>query len=283
VVEELLDGRNKEEESKKYDKYTITVAVLGWEGNHLQIRDVVVDGSCQILPYAPSPLFFDFIGDSLTAGQYLKNEVLASWAWKVADHFKAERRISALPGIALTDTPAWCNPRGMSAIYDYIQDSGYIDTVGQDLTPWSPKDGAQEVSCIVVNIGTNDNGKESGPILRQDLLQTYIAFLTHLRYIYPEQPIIALEIWGWPDFTSEGTPWVYIYEGLVEEAGKERHGLGDSEVWAVDTKGWFTPDDYYEANGHPNERGQEKAAQHFIDWMAEHAHEIGIEPLDNWP
>jgi len=100
-VKDLVGG-NQIADGK--DGATISVVVIGWEFNRIQIKDIVIDGdSTRLLPYNPSPLLFEFIGDSLTAGQYLSSEVLSSWAWHVADEYKAERNVIALPGVALSD------------------------------------------------------------------------------------------------------------------------------------------------------------------------------------
>jgi len=179
---------------------------------------------------------------------------------------------------------SWGNLRGISKLYDCVQDSGFKFTATKELTPWTPADYKQEVSCIIINIGTNDNGRDdpAGPVPRGDLLQTYITFLAHLRFLYPHQPIVAMELWGRPNFGDKENPWTYFYPGMVTEAVNERKELGDKKIWVVDTKGWFTEDDWSKENGHPNDAGQRKAADHFIHWMKEHETDVGIKPAESW-
>ncbi len=77
-----------------------------------------------MLPYIPSKLAFQFIGDSLSAvsiiedlrfvlesksgvvpgsqGQYLPEGVDQAWPFLTGEYFKAEHRINAKPGAALS-------------------------------------------------------------------------------------------------------------------------------------------------------------------------------------
>lgn len=89
-----------------------------WQNNRMQVSSITLNSGATLLPYEPSKLVFQFIGDSLSAvsalygpctkllnlpqGQYLTDGVNQCWDFLTGEAFKAETTITAQPGIALT-------------------------------------------------------------------------------------------------------------------------------------------------------------------------------------
>lgn len=149
----------------------IRLHVDGWENNNLYLEKLIFNPGAQLLPYTPSPLSFQFIGDSLSSGQYLPAGIDSSWTFLIAQAFKAEHRINAQPGASLADMVCWGNVHGMEYQFFRTEDTGYFYTPKHNYTtPWDfAKD--YPASHVFVKIGANGTFRGSITWLFSNILQ----------------------------------------------------------------------------------------------------------------
>ncbi|KAG9079373.1 hypothetical protein FS749_008571 [Ceratobasidium sp. UAMH 11750] len=115
----------------------IRINVEGWQNNCMHLEKIELNAGAVVRPYKPSPLRFQFIGDSLSAGQYNPRGVNDAWTFLTAQEFKAEHSINAQPGACLVDQLCWGNAHGVSYQYFQTEDTGYYYTTDHNYTtPW---------------------------------------------------------------------------------------------------------------------------------------------------
>ncbi|GJJ09263.1 hypothetical protein Clacol_003485 [Clathrus columnatus] len=103
----------------KGSKTVIRLNAQGWQNNRLNVESIVLNNEAKLQPYTPSKLAFQFIGDSLSAGQYLPNGVDGAWPFLTGETFKAEHNVQAQPGACLTDILSYGNVHGVS--YEFFR------------------------------------------------------------------------------------------------------------------------------------------------------------------
>ncbi|KDQ56035.1 hypothetical protein JAAARDRAFT_132916 [Jaapia argillacea MUCL 33604] len=247
--------------------------VEGWQNNRINLLSIDLNDGAELLTYTPSKLAFQFIGDSLSAGQFLPMGVDQAWGFLTGEYFRAEHRINAQPGATLTDMYSYGNVHGMSYQFFETEDTGYYNTLDHNYTtPWDFTRDVPPATHVVIHIGANDVSQN---VTAAAFTQTYLDFLTRLRTIYLDQPIFVFTPWGWP---SASGAIGYYYPGVYQNVVDARHAIGDQNVFLVNTTGWVTWDDVYAANQHPNPAGHMKIAALFetylINW--------GLWPQLNW-
>ncbi|KAI0791093.1 SGNH hydrolase-type esterase domain-containing protein [Abortiporus biennis] len=247
----------------------IRINVEGWQNNRINLDTIVLNQGARLLPYTPSKLAFQFIGDSLSAGQYLPQGVDQAWPFLTGEHFKAEHTVTAQPGAALSDIVSYGNQHGLSYEFFRTEDDGYYYTTDHNYTtPWNfARD--TKPTHVVIHIGAND---ASYNITTESFINTYLTFVSRFRSLYPSQPIFVFTPWGWPN--ADGTVGQY-YEGAYETIVQSRHSVGDKNVFLVNTTGWVTWEDVYPDNTHPNVAGHQKIAGLFEKWLGD----WGLDPL----
>ncbi|KAI0369516.1 SGNH hydrolase [Pilatotrama ljubarskyi] len=290
-----LTGSSGMKRSSDVKKATVVrINVEGWQNNRVNLENIVLNKGARLLPYTPSKLAFQFIGDSLSAGQYLPQGVDQAWPFLTGEFFKAEHRVNAQPGAALSDIVSYGNVHGLSYQYFRTEDTGYFYTTDHNFTtPWRFARDRPAPTHIVIHIGANDASQnvtadafvgvsplqwavglpESRDLKRKR--QTYNTFLTRLRGLYPAQPIFIFTPWGWP--SADGSI-SYYYEGQYERIVKERHLAGDPNMFLVNTTGWVSWEDVFPANQHPNVAGHQKIASLFGEWLVD----WGLRPERQW-
>ncbi|KAL5520329.1 hypothetical protein ACEPAG_9543 [Sanghuangporus baumii] len=245
----------------------------GWQNNRVNLESIALNTDAKLLPYIPSRLTFQFIGDSLSAGQYLPQGVDQAWPFLVGEAFKAEHVVVAQPGIALTDIVSYGNPRGMSVQFFKTEDSGYYYSTDHNYTtPWDFSRDVPSPNAVILHLGANDNGQN---VPADTFVQNYLVFLGHLRKIYRTQPFLILTPWGWPQ--PDGTV-SYYYQGKYEEILNHWKASGDHNTYLVNTTGWVTYDDIFHDNLHPTVAGHQKIADLFGTWLKD----FGIHPQKFW-
>jgi len=225
------------------------------------------------VPYIPSRLAFQFVGDSLSAGQFLPQGVDQAWPFVLGESFKAEHTVTAQPGAALSDIVSFGNEHGMSFQFFRTEDTGYFYTTDHNFTtPWNFQRDAPAATHVVIHIGANDAAQN---VTNDEFVEVYSNFLSRLRTIYRHQPIFVFTPWGWP--SADGSISFY-FEGKYEEIVGIRHALGDSNVFLVNTTGWVTFADVFPDNVHPNVAGHQKIANLFGAWLEN----WGLKPEAKW-
>ncbi|KAL6302599.1 SGNH hydrolase-type esterase domain-containing protein [Sparassis latifolia] len=251
----------------------VRINAEGWQDNRINLQSTVLNEGAKLLPYQSSNLVFQFIGDSLSAGQYTPQGVDDAWNFLTAEYFKAEYNINAAPGAALSDIVAYGNQHGVSYQYFKTEDMGYYYTIDHNYTtPWDFVRDYPAPTHVVIHIGAND---ASYNISQTAFVQTYLNFVARLRTVYREQPVFVFTPWGWP--SADGSV-SYYYPGAYEEVVQTRYAIGDENVFLVNTTGWVTWEDVYPTNQHPNVEGHQKIAALFESWLED----WGLNPEPEW-
>nr|GAT46219.1 predicted protein [Mycena chlorophos] len=252
----------------------VRINVEGWQNNRINLESIVLNEDAELVPYIPSDLVFQFIGDSLSAGQYLPDGVDQAWPFLVGETYKAEHRINAQPGAALTDILSYGNVHGVSYEYFRTEDTGYYYTTDHNYTtPWDFARDVPAATHLVIHIGANDASQN---ITNAEFVQVYTDFIVRLRTIYPVQPIFVFTPWGWPNPTG---PNSYYYQGQYQIIVDNQHAKGDRNVFLVNTTGWVSYEDVFPDNQHPTVAGHQKIAQKFQAWLEN----WGLKPRASWP
>ncbi|KAF9045086.1 SGNH hydrolase-type esterase domain-containing protein, partial [Panaeolus papilionaceus] len=236
--------------------------VQGWQNNRINLQSLYLNWDAALLPYEPTKRTFQFIGDSLSAGQYLPLGVDQAWPFLVGEHYKAEHRINAQPGATLTDMESYGNVHGVSYQFFKTEDTGYIWSWDHNYTtPWNFKRDQPPATHIVIHIGANDASHGVPP---EDFTKVYLDFISKIRKINSRAPIFVLTPWGWPN--ADGNVY-YYYDGVYKDIVSKRRALGDRNIYLVDATGWVSWDDIFPDNGHPNVPGHQVIAKRFINWL----------------
>ncbi|KAF8164671.1 SGNH hydrolase [Pholiota molesta] len=165
-------------------------------------------------------IVFPIYRDSLSAGQFLPQGVDQAWPFLVGEAFKAEHRVNAQPGAALTDILSYGNVHGVS--YQYFNDP---------------------------HRHPHRRQRRSQNVTDAQFVQVYSDFIDRLRVINRNAPIFVFTPWGWPN--ADGIIG-YYYQGQYETIVNARKAKGDKNIFLVDTTGWVSYADVFPANQHPN-------------------------------
>ncbi|PPQ80335.1 hypothetical protein CVT25_003618 [Psilocybe cyanescens] len=260
----------------------VRINVEGWQNNRINLENIILNSDAALLPYEPSKIAFQFIGDSLSAGQFLPQGVDQAWPFLVGEIFKAEHRINAQPGAALTVSPmifmsiiaftpdfltiqdilSYGNVHGVSFQFFRTEDTGFFSTTDHNYTtPWNFSREQPKNTHIVIHIGAND---ASQGISNDQFVQVYTDFIAKLRVLNPKQPIFIFTPWGWPNADGSIN---YYYDGQYQKIVDARKALGDKNIFLVDTTGWVTYADVFPDNQHPNVGGHIVIANKFISFL----------------
>ncbi|KAG8749092.1 hypothetical protein FRC12_013575 [Ceratobasidium sp. 428] len=260
--------------SAKGKNRVVRINVEGWQNNRLHLEKIELNAGAVVKPYKPSPSRFQFIGDSLSAGQYNPRGVNDAWTFLTAQEFKAEHSINAQPGACLVDQLCWGNYHGVSYQYFQTEDTGYYYTTDHNYTtPW---DFRKELppTHIVIAIGANDNAYNITP---EAFGNTLSSFISKLRTLYHQQPVFVFTPWGWPQ--SDGvSPFSTYYDGVYSDVVTKRTLAGDKNIFLVNTTGWVGYDGVYPGNVHPNTVGHQQVVTNFTAWLKK----WGLKPRTQW-
>ncbi|CUA77345.1 hypothetical protein RSOLAG22IIIB_12696 [Rhizoctonia solani] len=248
----------------------VRIDVQASTGTRMHLKQIELNEA--IKEYKPSPLRFQFIGDSLSAGYLNPNGVNDCWTFLSSQEFKAEHNIMAQSGACLTDKECFSNIHGMSYQYFVTEDTTYRWDVNHNYTtPW---DFGRDLTPthIIIYIGANDS---SNNVSAEDFTTQLIKFLIRLRTLYRQQPFLVFSPWGWSDGTS---PFWEFYPGVYDSAVKNRTLSGDRNVFLVNTTGWLQKDGVIPGDGHPNPLGQQQVQAKFGEWLKA----FGVKPVSKW-
>ncbi|KAA1475977.1 hypothetical protein DENSPDRAFT_784230 [Dentipellis sp. KUC8613] len=253
--------------------HVVRINAQQWQDNRVNLESITLNAGAELRPYEPSKLAFQFIGDSLSAGQYLPGGVDQAWPFLTGEHFKAEHVVTAQPGAALSDILSYGNVHGVSYQFFRTEDTGYYYTTDHNYTtPWDFSRDRPAATHVVIHIGANDASQN---VTADAFVDTYLQFIKNLRTIYMHQPIFVFTPWGWPQ--PDGSISQY-YEGSYTKIVNSRHAAGDSNVFLVNTTGWVTLEDVLADNLHPTVDGHMKIASFFEHWLED----WGLRPEKEW-
>ncbi|KAF7375739.1 SGNH hydrolase [Mycena sanguinolenta] len=232
--------------------------------SQMNLESIDLNPGARLVPYVPSKLAFEFIGDSFSTGYTTPEGIIQAWDFLIGETFKAEESVVAQPGAALVDILSYGNTEDTSYYYDPIHNY---------TTPWNFRRDVPERTHIVVHIGANDAAQN---VTQELFVSTYIDFFGQMRL-----PLLTMNIfadvtqWGWP---SPDGPNAYYYTGAYQEVLDARRSLGDRNMFLVNCTGWVTYADVYPDDLHPNVEGHMKIAGLFQDYLEN----WGLHPLKEW-
>ncbi|KAF9552895.1 SGNH hydrolase [Agrocybe pediades] len=241
---------------------TVRINAAGWQTYRMQLDNITLNSDALLVPYTPSKTVFQIIGDSFSSGYLMPFGADQSWPFLVGEAFKAEHRITAQAGAALTDIVSYGNAHGLSYQFFKTEDTGYYYTTDHNYTtPWNFARDQPPPTHVVIHIGANDAAQG---VSNDQFVQVYSDFLVRIRKLYPHQPIFMFTPWGWP--SSDGNVY-YYYQGLYQQILDARVATGDKNIFLVDTTGWITWDDVFPDSLHPTVAGQAKVANNFLAFL----------------
>jgi lysophospholipase L1-like esterase len=243
---------------------TFELRVSNWDYG-IQISAVHLAPGSQLTKIPNFGRNIEFIGDSLTAGQYNTYEALSTWAWSLgAGLGGTEFSVSARPGICLTDRECWGNARGQEFQWFRTQDTGWRrkQAWGDHLEMWDFSK-QQPADLVFIYIGTNDNSDKHN-VSAATFQDSYIKFVDRIHQIWPKANIVLLSLAnGFYDFGSD-----YKQNSMYKEQvlNVYEHFKTQGFVHYFNTTGIMRHNDITPA-WHPNDVGQLKLASHLMQYI----------------
>jgi hypothetical protein len=112
-------------ESSPVSPQRFEIRVSNW-GYGVQIGKVHVAAGESLIKIPPYKRTIEFIGDSLSAGDFQTYEGMSSFAYGVGEGLgETEYYITAYPGICAADQNCWGNPRGQVHQWFYASDTSW--------------------------------------------------------------------------------------------------------------------------------------------------------------
>lgn len=232
------------------------------------IRPIRLLGEESIVPTPGKAHTIEFIGDSITCGYGVDDEVAShhfstttedatkAYAYKTAQLLDADYSLVSISGYGIvsgyTDDPSKkSDGQVMGEYYEKLGNSysGYNNTIFPQLIGWDFSRFVPEV--VVINLGTNDAsycGQDEGK--RQEYVDGYVAFLGQVRENNPDAVIVC----------TLGLMGQDLCEAMDRAVAKYSEESGDTKVHSV----WLPMQDTslgIAADWHPTEANHEKAAE----------------------
>jgi lysophospholipase L1-like esterase len=198
------------------------------------IGEVTLEG--ELLPPPGVTRRIEVIGDSITCGYGNEGpDKFCSFTADTENNYLAYGSIAARLVGAEIVTVAWS---GKGIIYNYGNDTFeplpqvYDRIVAGEPDPaW---DFSWQPDVVVINLGTNDFSTDGDPS-ESDYVSNYVAFLEHLRDVYPDALLM-------PVSPMLGGAELTMVEGYIQSAIDMRMGAGDTNISTaninVDPIGW---------------------------------------------
>jgi lysophospholipase L1-like esterase len=236
----------------KDGEHEACIALPKWNNTNLLVLNGIILGEGAILlPPRPRPKLIEFIGDSITAGTF------QNYAWLAAEQLGAEHIQIAIPGIGLLDgRPNFVSPTtGMA--WQYFKATS--DLSRREVPDWDFS--RDKPDLIVINLGTNDDGKG---VKDEEFSEGLVALIQKMRTRHPGIPIVVLEPFG--GFRKNGPDrgdWFrFLGQGITATVQKLNRD-GDVNVHIGSTKDWLTTGTAGPLiidNVHPNASGHQMLA-----------------------
>jgi hypothetical protein len=274
---------------------TLEVRVTNWAYG-VQLSGVHLSGRNSTLVRIPDyKRTMEFIGDSLSAGQYATLEGISSNPWALMYGLgNVEFSISAYPGICLHDSRCYgkrshnlahrevlanaihstANMHGQT--YQWLRTSDTsgraLDLYGDNPPLWNfTAHSAADITLI--NIGTNDNNPINN-ITSAQFTQSYIDLITTIHTTWPSIQIIVLSLWG--GFSPSGATYTQTGAFGSEIESVVKHFNNGSLNSRGECKGCYVY--YFDTTGilqkndigpqyHPTDVGHIKLASHLMQYV----------------
>ncbi len=260
-------------EEAKVDTYTVRVVKLSESADsNIGIKSITTEGG-SISPTKENDLKIEFIGDSITCGYGVDDELGAAYSTQNEDATKAYAYLTAqtlhadyslvsysgygiISGYTTGDkqvnqlVPNYYEKLGHS--YGTIGFSIDISNVDWDFTKYQP-------DIVVINLGTNDNSYCKGDEAKcAEFVEGYVRFLTQVRTCNPNAYIVA----------SVGIMGQEMYASIETAVESYKEATGDERVTAFEFDVQSSADGYA-IDWHPSAATHSKAAQKLVEALQE--------------
>ncbi|MBQ7990602.1 MAG: GDSL family lipase [Oscillospiraceae bacterium] len=276
VLDELID--RKEKEFTVFDNDTsasheVRIVKLSECAHSVcGIKAVTTDG--EITPSPSKAMTIEFIGDSITCGYGVDDEVkehhfstetedcTKAYAMKTAEKLDADAYLVSLSGYGIISGYSDGKTQQKNQIIPkYYDKFGYsYTTFGDSSTQPSSIEwdhSKVQPDVIVINLGTNDaSWTKTEEDRLNEYMEKYKEFVKHIREVHPDSHIVCtLGIMG-----DSLYPYIeYAVQGYVEETGDKKIHTMKFDVQS--------PEDGYAADWHPTEATHEKAAEKLAEFI----------------
>ena len=273
VADVMMDKKEKSVtvwESEKRENCIVTVVKLS-EAPHstVGIKSIEVESEAGIVPTAQKEYYIEFIGDSITCGYGVDDEVkehhfststenaTKTYAYKTAQALDADYSFVSFSGYGIVSGYSGDGQKqGTQVISQYYEKLGfsYGNYLGQ--TPYDTEwdFDKRQPDLIVINLGTNDESYTgTDQARREEYIAGYVAFLKQVRAKNPDAMI----------FCTLGIMGDGLYASLQTAVEQYQSETGDERVHTMR----FTVQsmaDGIAADWHPSEKTHERAAQKLV-------------------
>jgi len=153
---------------------------------------LIIDQGAKIHQYEPLDKYIQIVGDSLSAGQYSPNEAVDAWSFLFGKYMNAETDVLAKPGVCLTDIPLYGMDHGMEVSY-FMTSNPVARAWGYKYDETYDFSKRREPDLMIIFLGTNDVS-DAAQVTAEDFLETLKKFLTKVKSIYPNTPIVVTSL-----------------------------------------------------------------------------------------
>jgi len=193
---------------------------------------------------APPPVQrrIEIIGDSITCGYGNEGTDPCNFSAETENHYLTYGALAARMFGAEVSTVAWSGKGVVNNFGDDVFEplpQIYDRSVATDAAPWDFNNWQPDV--VVINLGTNDFSTGGDPP-ENVFVPAYVAFLAHLRDVYPDAFILPVAP------TLFGDEAVMV-AGYLNSAVDQRHAAGDLDVAFADINVQWNGSG---CDGHPN-------------------------------
>ena len=239
------------------------------------IKDITVESAEGIKPAPKKERFIEFIGDSITCGYGVDDEVAEhhfstktedvtkAYAYKTAEALNADYSMVSISGYGIISGYTDNNiPKPQQTIPQYYTKHGFsygaygskiAASTKWDFTGYTP-------DLIVVNLGTNDDSYTQNDTEKQEkYCLEYVEFLKKIRENNPDAKILCtLGIMG-------DRLYPYVERAVFDYTAQ----TGDANISTMkfDVQ---SPDDGYAADWHPTEATHTKASAKLVEKIKEY-------------
>ena len=216
----------------------------------LKFESVTLSGDdVKLLPPPEYDLRFEFLGDSITCGYgdiadpsvncfcTCDEDTTRTYAYLTAEHFGAEIRVEAISGQGIVRN---CNGDVDRPIPVFFERGLRNGSEKHDFSSWTP-------DFVVVNAGTNDAG---GRVTDEEFYLGAYLFLSRIRAVYPAAKIVWV-------YGMMNRKYEKVLGGLISS-------MNDPKLFFLPLETIYAGENEVGAVGHPNERGQRRAADALI-------------------
>lgn len=254
---------------------TIKIVKLSESANSIfGLKNLKVESKGGIKPTENKELMIEFIGDSITCGYGVDDEVkehhfststedaTKAYAYKAAMLLDADYSLVSYSGHGIisgyTGTGKKQTGQLLPKLYNFLGNCyNTADGTSMKSVMWNFETYTPDI--IVINLGTNDNSYvKSDAEKTQEFKDGYYAFIEQVREKNPDAAIIC----------ALGTMGGELARAINETVDSYNTATNDNNVYFLKLPTQVASDGYA-ADWHPTEASHEKAAQKLVDFINE--------------